>query len=252
MTCNKTVAILCLVAALGCPAVAQTEEAAVPTPAGRWTPHLSGGLDLASAYIYKGMTLSDDLVAQPWLELSGLPLTLGVWGNYDLGSYDGNIRRHALSEVDLSVSRGLTLGAFEAVVGYLYCTYPTVDYENDHFATLDLSYAVIEPLRFGVYGDYTVAGSLDKNWYVRPYVNYTLTLTPDLGFDVFGKVGYLNNDDSEASDGWAHYDLGVKANYKILTAGITYIGRLNSNVLPDGIYAYDTKWVYTLGVSFEY
>jgi hypothetical protein len=252
MTCKQTMAILGLVAVLGGPAGTRAEEAAVPAPPGRWTPHVSGGLDLASAYVFKGMTYNDGLVAQPWLSLSGLPLDLGIWGNYDISDYDGNVRGTALSEVDLIASRSLTLGDFKATLGYLYCTYPNVDIADDHLATLDLSYAVIDPVRLGVYGDYTMAGSGEQNRYVRPYVNYTLTVTEDLGFDFFGKVGYLDNHQHDASDGWAHYDLGAKATYKIFTAGITYIGRLDSNVLPDGVNAYDTKWVYTLGVSFEY
>ena len=254
MITTKTMVILGIVVALGGTALAEPADS---TPAKSWAPHVSGGLDLASAYIFKGTTLNDGLVAQPWLSLSGLPVDLGLWANYDLNDYDGNLRRNAVSEVDVTVSRRLTLGAFEAVVGYLYCTYPTTfvtddHLKDDHLATLDLSYAVIEPLRLGVYGDYTVAGTLDKNWYVRPYANYTLALTEDLGLDFFGKIGYLANHESDASDGWAHYDLGIKARYKILTAGVTYIGRLDDQVLPNGPYAYDTKWLYSLGVAFEY
>ena len=54
-------------------------------------------LDLASAYVFRGVTLNDGAVIQPGIEASGFEipeeygaLAVGAWGNYDLDDYSQN------------------------------------------------------------------------------------------------------------------------------------------------------------------
>lgn len=74
------------------PVAAQGRPAAAPPPAAPpLQVRVSGGLGLASAYLYRGIALTNLPVLQPELTV-GLPagggeVTLGFWGNLEIASY---------------------------------------------------------------------------------------------------------------------------------------------------------------------
>ncbi|MDP6631544.1 MAG: MltA-interacting MipA family protein, partial [Kiritimatiellia bacterium] len=67
MRTNRSIGWVTVLALMACVSVGMAAEASV-------------SLDVASAYVFRGATLNDGLVLQPGLEISGLPVTLGVWG----------------------------------------------------------------------------------------------------------------------------------------------------------------------------
>ena len=220
--------------------------------AGRWTPGLSAGVDVANAYVFRGLTYNDGLVIQPWITLSGLPVEFTVWANYDVEDYNGNLKKDEVSEIDYSASCPFSLGPVDAVVGYAFWTYPNSSIQDDQVATLDLSHAFFEALQLGVSWDYSTVGPYKETWYFKPYVNYTHGLTDDLALDLSGKVGYVDYHETELGNGWAHYDLGAKLSYRMLCAGVTYTGRIDEDVLPSGVFGYDVRWLWTAGVAIDF
>lgn len=83
-------------------------------------------VDFLSAYVWRGITLNDGFVVQPALDLLH-PLGLGfnVWGNVDIGDYDGRYEKEEISEVDLAVRYELPLkGPLSLAVAYAEYLYP--------------------------------------------------------------------------------------------------------------------------------
>jgi hypothetical protein len=68
---------------------------------------VSVGADVASAYVFRGTTLNDGLVVQPYAEVGEFPipeeygsLTMGMWANFDIGDYGGTLDDNQFSEID--------------------------------------------------------------------------------------------------------------------------------------------------------
>lgn len=49
---------------------------------------VAAGGDLYSAYVWRGITLNDGLVAQPSMDVSVGGFNFNVWGNFDIDDYD--------------------------------------------------------------------------------------------------------------------------------------------------------------------
>ena len=58
------------------------------------------GVDIASAYVYKGATYNDGMVIQPCVEIASDPITIGAWINYDVDDYNKTLHKDTVSEVD--------------------------------------------------------------------------------------------------------------------------------------------------------
>ena len=123
-------------------------------------------LDFGNAYIWRGIVFNDDGVAQFSLDASpldawGVPISFNVWGNYDIGDFDGALEENKISEIDLTVSVGLPAGFEVGLIAYefpqspastqeLYLSWskemtltPTVAFYYD-FGALDSYYATVE------------------------------------------------------------------------------------------------------------
>ena len=101
---TAAVAATCLVASM--PAVAADAAA---------------GVDVASAYIFRGATVLDEVVVQPYLEGAFYGVTVGTWANFNTDSSQ-------FDEIDYYASYELPLGEAAPVgvtIGYTEYTYPT-------------------------------------------------------------------------------------------------------------------------------
>jgi uncharacterized protein (TIGR02001 family) len=229
------------------------------------------GADLASAYVFRGVTLNDGLVVQPYIEVSGLPVDLGVWANYDVDDYDGNANDGQFSEIDLYASYALPLPIEVASfsVGYTEYTYPgsggdaEVTTAPDGTATAESTFGesdrevslgaeVNAPLSPAVTVYYGLDGGIDGDVYVEAGLGHELEVAEGLALELGATLGYLSPDAEDADDGFSHWTASASLGYKILSAGVTYIGQIDDDVLPDGEGAYDVEVVGTLGLSHEF
>jgi uncharacterized protein (TIGR02001 family) len=226
-------------------------------PAGGRAAEASVSVHAASAYVFRGATFNDGLVLQPGLELSGFPLpdgsgnvTVGAWGNLDLDDYDGAVEDGQFSEIDLYGSYSLPVEAVALSIGYTEYTYPSgggdADREVSLSAGLDLLLAPSAAVHYGV------DGAIDGNLYVEAGVGHGLELAEKLSLELTASVAYLDPD--EGDDGFSHYTASVGLSYSLLSMGITYVGQVDDDVLPDiedgG--AYDVDIYGTVGLSFDF
>jgi len=106
-------------------------------------------VDVASAYVFRGVTFNDSAVLQPGLSASGLPVDLSVWGNLDLADYDdAGLESGQFTEIDLAASYDipLKLDPLGLSVGYTEYVYPSVGGDADREVSAGASLGVpLEP-----------------------------------------------------------------------------------------------------------
>jgi uncharacterized protein (TIGR02001 family) len=218
---------------------------------------VSVSADLASAYVFRGATFNDGLVLQPGMEAAGFPipesagsLSVGVWGNVDLDDYDGALKDNAFSEVDLYASYSLPVEAFDLTVGYTEYLYPNAELEADREVSLGAGYGCM--LAPSVTAYYGVDGGIKESLYVEAGIGHDLAVSDAISLGLSATLGYADPDEGES--GFSHFTAGVSAGYGAVSLGLTYIGQIDDDVLPnveDGG-AYDVEMVGTLGVAMTF
>jgi len=228
----KTVAVAALLAVVSAPAVLAAEATV--------------GLDVKSAYVFRGATYNDGFVAQPYLEVSGLPIDLGVWGNFDIDDYDGAVEDGQFSEIDIYGSYTIPVDVVDASIIYTEYTYPSGGGDADREIGLTIGPKDC-PVQssLGIY--YGLDGGIEKSFYAEASVGHDFDLSEELVLNVGALVGYMNIDDGE--DGFSHYELSATLSYNIFSAGVTYIDTIDDDVLGD---AYDVDIVGFVGVSYDF
>jgi uncharacterized protein (TIGR02001 family) len=236
MRSGRTTVYGVVLALLACATVGMAAEAAV-------------SLDVASAYVFRGSTFNDGLVAQPGLEVAGLPVTLGVWGNFDIGDYGGALVENEFSEVDLYASYDIPVDAVGLSIGYTEYVYPgggVADREVSLSAGLDV---LLAP-SVGVF--YGVDGGIKESIYVEGSLGHAFEISDDVSVELGATVGYTDPQGGKA--GFSHYTATLGASCACVSASITYIGQLDDDVLVDVELggAYDTEIVGALSISHEF
>ncbi len=210
------------------------------------------GSDLASSYVWRGITLNKDAVVQPWVDIahpSGV--ALNIWANFDLGDDDGTFEKREFSEVDFDVSYTHDFELASVTVGYIEYVYPnqiwSIEVVEDE--------AVVE------------RATADREAYVHvggepvPGLGVAVTVYQDLsnsegtyavlsgsyGHDVIegfslalnGSVAYTARGalNEPLKSGWHDYKVGVAADMAVMEdvavhAFVNYVGTLDSDVLP--------------------
>jgi len=218
------------------------------------------GLDVASAYVFRGATFNENFVAQPYLEVGGLPIDLGVWANFDLESDDARgYDDGQFSEVDIYASYALPIEAVDVSIGYTEYLYPgsggaelvdgeAVDTQGESDREVSLSLGLADVLlapALSLY--YGIDGAIDENVYVQGDLSHEIALSEEVALSLGAAVGYLDPESGE--DGFSHYQVSASIGYDILSVGVAYIDTIDDDVLGD---AYDVEFVGTVGVSYDF
>lgn len=209
-------------------------------------------LDIASAYVFRGATFNDGLVAQPGLEVA-LPagFSVGVWGNLDIDDYNGTINDGQFSEIDIYGSYALPIEAFDASIGYTEYAYPGAEGDADREIGLSLGTALgIIDLGLGVY--YGLDGGIDKSLYADVSAGTSFELAEGLGLDLGTSIGYLDPDSGES--GFNDFTVSAGLGYGLVGASVTYIGQVDDDVLVDvekgGSYDVEVVGMLSLAADF--
>lgn len=224
------------------------------------------GVDFASSYVFRGFTISDAWVAQPYMEVTGFPndigLTLGAWSNYDLESDStGAYESGQFSEIDLYASYELPLGveAFSTAIGYTEYTFPnsqgrvirgatpeedTVEgVDADREANLIFAWDVPSSPELGIY--YGVGGVLKNSLYLEGGLSHEEVFENGLTGSAGATLGYASQD--EGPDGFAHLTLDASVGYKWLAAKVYWIIETDSEVIE-----VDKEFVGVLGAEYRF
>lgn len=230
-------------------------------------------LELLSAYVYRGETRNDGAVAQPALEVSGmrvgdtpLPLTFGVWGNFDFADDDGRLKSGEFSEVDfyLLAAVPLPLNPFTLQAGYWEYVFPgvtrvVVDEEDDERtltgdASREISVGLAAdcPLNPALTCYIGVGGAREGDLYVEADIFHDFELSPATGLKLGARAGYLRADNGP--EGFKALTLSADWHWRMLTLGLDCIRALDDEVLPESGEggAFDVELVGRAGVEIVF
>ena len=183
--------------------------------------------------------LNDDGVMQFGLDASPLnigsvPIGFSVWGNYDMGDYDGAIEGTEISELDLVVYAGLPYG-FE--VGYIEYQFPQTAFGDtrEFYVTWTRDLVVTPTVSF--YYDF---GEVDSG-YGSLELAYSFPFEGKLSLGAGGLMAVAGKGWGEivggTRGGFFNYDVFATAGYQVsdpfgLQARAGYAGSLDTAVLP--------------------
>lgn len=197
----------------------------------------SAGLDVSSAYIFRGATLSDDVAVFPYLEGVFHGVTAGVWAWFDSDDSE-------FEEIDIYFSYDLDLGddsPVDVAVGYTEYTYPagtTADREASVVLSVDGS---LSP-SLGVY--YGFEGALDEGLYIEANVSRDIELGDNLTLNAAVTVG-AQLGDNFANDGLAFAEVSVGTSIGVANVSVAYVLETDDDVqlIDEDVYG-------TIGVGF--
>ena len=226
------------------------------------TPEVSLTADFASSYVFRGVTLNDGWVLQPGLEIGGLPITIGVWGNLDLDDYSGTLESGEFSEIDIYFGYSLPIESdvHKVDIGLTEYTYP-MGGEADSEVALSYSAAVITSPEIAAY--YGMRGGIEQSFYLEGTIGHEAEIYEDITGAIGATIGYLVPD--EGKDGFSSWTASASATWKAVTIDLTYIGQIDDEVLPDTApvlddtgnvvgydVGYDVEFVGTVGLAYAF
>lgn len=251
---KKLVAILTMVMALsvGALAPAQAEESS------KIVPTVDLDLTFNSKYVWRGMLLVDDWVAQPSVTAGIGGFSINVWGDFNLTDENGN--KNTFDEIDLTLDYTFAIGDFSIPVGVIVYTFPNGPTDTTE-VYLGVSYDWIVTPSLTAYADvdevsgaYYVLGSLDYS-YELP-VGDKVSASIDVGASIGWGNGEYNNgyfgvDESHFSDWSAYLAIPIGfCEYFTVTPAVTYTALVDSEIKDAGkaVYTEDSNVFY--GISF--
>ncbi|MDZ7832561.1 MAG: hypothetical protein U5L07_12480 [Desulfobacterales bacterium] len=197
----------------------------------------TAGADVASAYVWRGITFNDGFVVQPYVDVAaGNGFAINVWGNYDIDDYDNTLDDNEFSEIDLTLSYGFSLEPVDITVGHIEYLFP-----NGGAGTSEVFLsAYISPLDgisagIDAYYDYDEV----EDYYVSASLAYDVTLDSGLGLGAGASAGYAGEDFTIGpDDGFHEYTFSANASYPVtdaigFSAFIAYTDTFDEDVLPE-------------------
>ena len=216
---------------------------------------VDAGVDFASAYVFRGVTVNDGTVAQPYVEGEVMGVTVGTWANIDIA----NQGAEAVSEIDLYLGYGLGEVAGYAIdLGYCEYTYPGTAGDGESEVSLAVSGDVLGlDASVAAFADVAADGEIG---YYEGSLGSGYDLTADIAASYGVTIGYTDGT-ADSGFGYAALTFGVeKPITDALTAGIslTLIEDLDDDIMTaarassvaDGIAQEDQVIVVSIGGSF--
>lgn len=224
--------------------------------AGIASAEVSVTMDFASAYVFRGVTLSDGASFQPGIEASGFglaeeygSLAAGAWGSADL---DGD-NSSTFQETDWYASYSLPtlVEGLDLFVGY--CEYMYGAGASDKEANVGAGYE-IAGVGLGLTYYQGVGGLIGSSSYLEFAIGYGMDFTEELSGSVDARFGFADQDGGES--GFQDYDVGASLGYALsekwsVGASVMYIGQGDKKVLPTGAGLYDVDFVGMFGVACD-
>lgn len=202
------------------------------------------GADVASAYVWRGMTFNDGMVIQPYLDVTAENgFNANVWANYDYDDYDKQLTNKEFSEVDLTLSYGMSLGPVDLTGGYIEYLFPNAGVDDEGKSIqgtgeifLSAGISPFEGLSIGLDGYYDVDDVRD--FYTNLSVGYDLSLPADISLGFSASAGYAGRKyRAEYKPGLYDYNLSVSLGVPVTDAIelSAYVAHTNSFDDKDGL-----------------
>lgn len=201
---------------------------------------IASGVDINSAYAWRGIAFNNGPVLQPWLDVGGITVakdvSLGanVWTNVDLDDYDGALKGGEISEADFTLTLTLPKG-FKA--GYVEYTFPAgASGSRELFAGWSWSKSV--SLALNAYYD------VDENedFFATVAVGKGVKLGEKVSLNLDALAGFAGKKFAETyggtNGGLYNYAISGNISYAageraIVSATVGYAGGFDENTLPE-------------------
>jgi len=204
-----------------------------------WAADATLSMDVNSAYVWRGITFNDGVVAQPSIDVTNGSFGVNVWGNFDLDDYDDTLDENEFSEVDLTVYYGFSVQSLEITLGLIEYLFPVAS-GSTHEAYVSLSHPIIGGLSVGA--DFYYDFDDVDGYYADLALTYAMDLAENLSLEVGARAGYADEDFAEyyggTDSGFYDYTLSLGVSYALtdalsLGANINYTDSLDDDALPD-------------------
>lgn len=202
----------------------------------------SAGVDVVSAYIFRGGTVNDEINVNPYIEVGVGGVVFGTWGNF-------NTDAEQFDEIDYYVGYEIPMPEGMEVplsigIGYTEYTYPnTEETEADREVGLSLGLdTLFSPSFFVGYG---IEGPfLEDGIYLELSGGYDYELEDSgVTLNAGAALGYEAGDNFE-ENGFSHLTLSVGGSYGYGTLSLNYVVETDNDVL-----AVDEDFYVSFGVS---
>jgi len=232
----------------------------------------TAGMDINSAYIWRGVTANNGLVFQPSMDIAKNGFDFNVWANYDAADYHDTVEKNKFSEVDLTASYTFKLGSFDASVGAIQYTYPaTKPKDNTSYpngknlpSTGEVFVGLSKDLGAGFTAGTKVYYDFEQvnDFFIAPTLSYSYSINDKTTLGLGGTVGYAGENFAEywgrgTEAGFFSYTLTASVKYAVtpafgVGANINYTDSLDHNVLASGTGFADTHVFGGLNLTYTF
>jgi hypothetical protein len=222
-----------------------------------WAAEATVGMDVNSAYVWRGMTFNDGIVFQPSLDVSKGGFGLNVWGNIDGSDYDDQLDSGEFSEVDLTASYGFKLDPLDITIGYIEYLFPTTEDTGsvgtrEVFASFGINIIDNLSTTLAIYYDFDEV----EDVYANLSLAYSASLTNAVSLDLGTGIGYAGGEYTADGDaGFFDYIVSAKLGYSVndslsLSAMLAYADSADEDKLPEE--ATDTNFFGGVGITYGF
>ncbi len=202
-------------------------------------------VDIASAYIFRGATINDEVNIQPGFDTSIFngSTTVGTWANYNTDTSE-------FDEIDYFFGVTIPTGEESPVgieIGYTEYTYPGAEGDADREPYISFASETLPvDLSLGLY--YGIDGAIKDSLYVNLGLGWGMDLAENLGLGLSADLGYLDPD--EGDSGFSHLTLGagldiaIPESEYVVSVGIAYVVETDDKVL-----VVDEDFFFTIGTT---
>lgn len=197
---------------------------------------VTAGADFASAYVWRGITFNDGVVAQPYIDITSGGFGINVWGNMDIDDYDDTLDSGEFSELDLTLSHGFSLEPVDVSLGYIEYLFPAGP-DGTREVFLGLAMELMAGFSLGITGYYDFDEVDD--YYINASVGYGYDFDNGVTLGAGAEAGFAGDDASAGKDGGFHeYLLSADCSYPIteaveMSAFLAWADNFDKDVLPD-------------------
>jgi hypothetical protein len=236
------------------------------------TAEVLAGVDVVSAYVWRGITYNDGAAIQPRISIGAGSISAEIWGNYNVDDYQGSLTENELSEIDLTLSWGIEGGYGSMSLGFV--EYVLVNEESEQSpesGTREVFAAFESPEWEGLSALAAVYYDFDelKDLYASAGISYSKSVSDDVTLSLVVSAGYAGKDWAPGGkEGLHDLTAGAEVAWSItdklsVNLAATFVDSLDDEVLPDAIVfdvdpddditpvsGLDADWIGSIGIAY--
>jgi len=195
------------------------------------------GMEARSAYVWRGITRTDGVVVDPYVDVRMGNFGVGVWGNVNIEDLNEIEDQGLFAETDITLSYDIDIQTAIVKLGYIEYQY-SIDREDTRELFLQVKGPIFTDNLFAGVDIYYDVGAY-KDAYMSFNVDYIFKIADSLKGDLGASLAYAGEELSVGGDaGFSDYLLFLGLTYDVdssieLGGKLGYVDSLDEDVLPD-------------------